>query len=95
MSKITDKKLSALHNIIKSYGLYKGKTTSKLEQEIDKLCGKIPHEDYNRLEQAFKDYQDYILSILANTKRVFVRIDTDIENVNFDNLENLFEDIEE
>lgn len=87
---IIEKKFKALKYIVRSYELYKGSKKSLLEQEIRSLKTKLSFEDHESLRNAFEDYINYLLNILANTQRVFVRIKQDSEIP--DDIESLFDD---
>lgn len=87
---IIEKKLKALKYIVRSYELYKGSKKSLLEQEIRSLKTKLSFEDHESLKNAFEDYINYLLNILANTQRVFVRIQQNTEIP--DDIESLFDD---
>lgn len=95
MKNIVSKKLNALNNIFNSYEIYKGNYKSLLEIEISKLKDKISEEDYNNLVSSFQTYKQYIFNILANTRRIFIKLSEDEQNINFEDLDKLFEDLEE
>ncbi len=94
-NKLIYKKFLTLKNVLYSYEIYKGGFKSLLEKEIDKLKLKLSEEEYNNLQTAFNDYQEYIINIFANTRRVFVKLEDTkkLQQVNFDDLNNIFEDI--
>ena len=94
MSIIVNKKFDALKNIFYSYENYKGTTKSKLETEIENLKAKLTQEEYTRLIAGFKDYSNYIFNALANTQRVFIKLDNKPREINFDELNQLFEDVD-
>lgn len=93
MSLIVNKKLKALKEIIKSYENYKGKTTSRLEQELYKIQNKLTKQEFERLLKAFNDYTEYILIQIANTKKVYVQVDKNYNE--FEDLQKVFEDLDE
>lgn len=95
MNNIVAKKLNALQNIFNSYEIYKGNYKSLLEIEINNLKGKLSEEDYNNLVAGFQTYKQYIFNVLASTRRVFIKLsEEEQKQVDFSNLDNLFEDLE-
>ena len=74
MNNIVAKKLNALQNIFNSYEIYKGNYKSLLEIEINNLKGKLSEEDYNNLVAGFQTYKQFIFNVLANTRRVFIKL---------------------
>lgn len=92
MSKIADKKFTALKEILNNYNLYKGEFQSPLEKEIERLNenDKLTKEEYERLINAFVKYKDYLLKVISNTRKVFIKIDNQPIDI-----DNLFEDLEE
>ena len=96
-SGIVYKKYLALRNILHSYKIYKGGLLSPLEKEIRNIKNKITDEEYSKITKAFGDYEEYILNIFANTRRVFIKLENskDIKDANFEDLSNVFADLDD
>lgn len=96
-SGIAYKKYLALRNILHSYKIYKGGLLSPLEKEIRLIKDKITSEEYTRITKAFEDYEEYMLNIIANTRRVFIKLENgkEIQDANFDDLSNVFADLDD
>ena len=95
MNFVVSKKFNALKNIFQSYENYKGNKKSELEIEINKLKNKISEENYNHLVSSFETYKSYVFNVIANTRRVFIKLTEAEQNINFDDLDGLFDDLEE
>lgn len=95
MNNIVEKKLETLKSILNSYASYKGGFRSVLEPVINKLKEKLNPTDYAELKTAYERYTDDLLTIIANTRRVFVRLDENIKTVNFADFDNIFEDLDD
>lgn len=94
MNNIVEKKLETLKSILNSYATYKGGFRSALEPVIKKLKDKLSATDYAELQTAYEHYTNDILTIIANTRRVFVRLDS-IKEIDLTDLDNIFEDLED
>lgn len=94
MSNIVNKKFNALNNIYNSYENYKGGYKSRLENQISELKNKLTNTEYIKLLENFQDFKDYIFNIFASTQRVFIKLTSEEQQTNFENLDNLFEDFE-
>lgn len=95
MNNIAEKKFVALKNLLNSYSSYKGGFHSMLEPVINNLKDKLSATDYVELKTAYERYTNDLLSIIANTKRVFIRLDDNLKTINFADFDNIFEDLED
>ncbi len=90
LNNVVTKKSEELHKIYNNYLAYKGRTKSKIENELFKIKDKLSEEEYDQILEAVKDYENYIINIFANTRKIRVK---------FEDENNLFklniEDIEE
>lgn len=93
MKEFEIKKQQALKDIIRSFLNYKGSFKSSLEIKIENLKDKITIYDYDDLKNAFDDYINYLTTILACTRRLFVDFNVDYYEINVEDTKHLFEDI--
>lgn len=95
MNDIISKKLNALHNIFNSYEIYKGGYKSVLEIEINNLKNKLSAEDSNNLLAGMQSYKNYIFNVLAQTRRVFIKLnENETQEMSFEDIDKIFEDLE-
>ena len=92
MNDTTKMKLNELHKIYDNYEIYKGPIKSKLEKELLNIKNKISEEEFNNLMLAYNSYKNYLISIFAETNKVFVKIEK--EN-SFKDIDKLLEPLDE
>ena len=92
MNGVVYKKYLELKNIIKTYNDYKNGCIDIFDINIKKVKTKLTEKELKILRQAYEESINNVLTILANTKRVFVKLEkNNIADINF---ENLFTDID-
>lgn len=89
MNKIVDKKFNALLNIISTY---ENTHNIDVEKQINDFCSKFSEKNFEIILDFFLCYKTYLLSVLASTRRVFVKLTKDEQKL--DDLEFLFGDID-
>ena len=86
LSNIVIKKNEELHKIYNNYLAYKGRTKSKIETELEKIKNKLTKEEYQQILEAAKDYENYIINIFANTRKIRVKFEDEDNLLKLDNL---------
>lgn len=74
---ITERKITALNEVLSAYETYRGLKKSRLEELLDgfKNSGKLTADVHTNILTAVCEYKQYLLRILSRSERVRVVLD--------------------